>query len=153
MYLLSPLIASLPLVATEAAADTNSIPWLWIIIGAVVLIAAVVGHIAYRAGGELTEPIRLIVTTGMHSGNEFPIRSAFVTIGAEKDNDVVVDDEKVSKHHARLTYAKKTLMIADTNSLYGTFVNDERVEQAACKDGDRIRLGTQFECRVALPSS
>jgi hypothetical protein len=145
-------LAALPLLAQESTAASGSIPWLWIIIGAVVLIVAVIGIIAYRAGGEMSEPIRLVVTGGVHSGAEFAIRSAFATIGTEKDNDVVVNDDKVSKHHVRCSFRKGTLTIADTNSLYGTFLNDERIEEASCNDGDVIRLGTEFTCRVVLPA-
>ncbi|GAB4319584.1 MAG: hypothetical protein Kow0074_09280 [Candidatus Zixiibacteriota bacterium] len=141
----------LPLLANETANDAGGIPWLWIIIGVVVLAVVVIGLIAYRAGGELSVPIRLVVTAGSKTGAEIPLTSAYVTIGTEKDNDIVVDDDKVSKHHARFTYAKSTLTIHDANSLYGTFVNGERVEKAQCKDGDVIRLGTEFECRVELP--
>ncbi|MBD3299568.1 MAG: FHA domain-containing protein [candidate division Zixibacteria bacterium] len=152
MIQLAALLAlMLPLVANEAAADGGGIPWLWIIIGVVVLAVVIIGIIAYRAGGELDVPIRLVVTAGTHTGTAFPLTSAYATIGTEKDNDIVVNDDKVSKHHARLTYAKSTLSIADANSLYGTFVNGERIEKADCKDGDVIGLGTEFECRVELP--
>jgi hypothetical protein len=145
------LTALLPLLASDIPADTGTMSWWWYIVGGVVLAIIIIGIIAYRAGGELKVPIRLVVTGGTHTGSEFPLQSTFVTIGSERDNDIVVNDDKVSKHHARLTYAKSTLTITDANSLYGTFVNGERVERAVCRDGDVIRLGTTFECRVMMP--
>ena len=94
-----------------------------------------------------------MVTKGVHTGAEFALTSAFATIGAEKDNDVVVSDDKVSRHHARIKYAKGIMTISDANSLYGTFVDGKRIEEGRCADGAVIGIGPHFECRVVLPKS
>lgn len=142
-----------PLIVADTPAAAGGLPWLWIIIGLAVVIIAVVVIIMFRAGGELGQPIRLVVTKGTHTGTEFALASAFSTIGSEKDNDVVVRDDKVSRHHARIKYAKGVMTISDDNSLYGTFVNGNRVDECACDDGAVIGIGPNFECRVVLPKS
>jgi len=137
----------------STATAEGSIPWLWIGIGAAVLVIAVVVVFLLRAGKELEDQIRLVVTKGQQSGKALRITSAFATIGSENDNDITVTDDKVSRHHARFQYRRGMLTISDANSLYGTFLNGERVEEATCANGDTLRLGTEFECRVEIGSS
>lgn len=145
------MLASLTIILGQAAsAAEGSIPWLWIGIGAAVAVTVVVVLFLLRAGKELETEIRLVVTKGQQNGEALRITTAYATIGSERDNDVVVPDDKVSKHHARFHYRRGTLTISDTNSLYGTFVNGERIEEAACASGDTLRLGTEFECRIEI---
>lgn len=148
------MLASLTIIPAQSAGTAQgSIPWLWIGIGAVVLIAAVVMVLLLRAGKELETEIRLVVTKGQRRGQALKITATYATVGSESDNDVVVPDDKVSKHHARFHYRKGTLTVSDSNSLYGTFLNGQRIEEATCTSGDTLRLGTEFECRVEIGSS
>jgi hypothetical protein len=64
-----------------------------------------------------------------------------LTIGRAADNGLVLDDGRVSRHHARLQGRRGTLVLADLGSTNGSFVNDERVTEIALGEGDRIRLG------------
>jgi hypothetical protein len=64
-----------------------------------------------------------------------------LTIGRAADNGLVLDDGRVSRHHARLQGRRGTLVLADLGSTNGSFVNDERVIEIALGEGDRIRLG------------
>jgi len=148
------IAASLLISLGQAAGTANgSIPWLWIGIGAAVLVVAAIVVFLLRAGKDLEADIRLIVTKGQQSGSALPITSAFATIGSESDNDITIADDKVSKHHARFQYRRGTLTVTDANSLYGTFLNGTRVEEATCASGDSLRLGTEFECRIEIGSS
>jgi pSer/pThr/pTyr-binding forkhead associated (FHA) protein len=140
-------------IGQAAGTAKGTIPWLWIGIGfAVVVVAAVVVFLS-RAGKELETEIRLVVTKGQQSGQTLKIVSPFATIGSESDNDITAPDDKVSRHHARFQYRKGTLTVTDANSLYGTFLNGERVETASCANGDHLRLGTEFECRIEIGSA
>jgi serine/threonine protein kinase len=50
-------------------------------------------------------------------------------IGHDRKNEIVVDEESMSAHHARLTVASESeIYIEDTESANGVFVNGERVE-------------------------
>lgn len=65
-----------------------------------------------------------------------------LTIGRWEDNDVVVDDERVSKHHAELVRnADGTIQLFDSNSTAGTFVNGERVRSRTILHGDKLAFG------------
>jgi pSer/pThr/pTyr-binding forkhead associated (FHA) protein len=69
-----------------------------------------------------------------------------LSIGRTKENDLWLDDESVSKIHASLVLnSSKQLMVADTGSTNGTFINDRRIEYAKAfvlKDGDKLKFGT-----------
>lgn len=65
-----------------------------------------------------------------------------VTLGRAEDNDVVVDDDRISKRHAELvTNADGSIQVFDSNSTAGTFVNGERVRSHTIRHGDRLAFG------------
>lgn len=70
-----------------------------------------------------------------------------ITLGRSEDNDVVVDDERVSKHHAELLRnADGSIQVFDLGSTAGTYVNDERVHSHTVRHGDCISFGPLKAC-------
>jgi len=70
------------------------------------------------------------------------VRDPF-TIGRNKSNDLVIRDLHVSSQHAKLVVRKDGVFeVVDLGSSGGTFVNDERIERCALKNGDRIDFAT-----------
>jgi len=78
-------------------------------------------------------------------------------VGRTKENDLMLDDASVSKIHASLVLnGENQLMVADTGSTNGTFVNDRRIAYGKAfmiNDGDRVKFGTVevFFRRVPKP--
>jgi ABC-type multidrug transport system ATPase subunit len=69
-------------------------------------------------------------------------RRATTTLGRAPDNDIVVDDLEVSRHHAEIRVATDgRLEIFDLGSHNGTFVNGVRVEKATLGDFDLVTVG------------
>ncbi len=65
-----------------------------------------------------------------------------IRIGKADDNDYVVDDPHVSRHHARITRVEDGgLLLEDLGSTNGTFVNDVQIMRKYVLPTDRIRLG------------
>ncbi|GLV60842.1 hypothetical protein KDH_76610 [Dictyobacter sp. S3.2.2.5] len=65
-----------------------------------------------------------------------------VTIGRSAEiNTIVIQDRTISRQHAMLELEEHLLVVRDLNSVNGTFVNDERIQQRALKSGDLIRIG------------
>ncbi|MDZ4403013.1 FHA domain-containing protein [Prosthecobacter sp.] len=65
-----------------------------------------------------------------------------VTLGRAEDNDVVVDDDRISKRHAEVVLnADGSIQVFDSNSTAGTFVNGERVRSHTITHGDRLAFG------------
>src|SRR5437899_4556625 len=66
---------------------------------------------------------------------------AVKTVGRAPRADFIVDAALVSRLHCRLEADAERLAVIDLSSTNGTFVNDERVERANMKSGDRLRMG------------
>lgn len=65
-----------------------------------------------------------------------------LTLGRGDDNDVVVDDARVSTHHAALERnADGSIELRDLNSTAGTYVNGQRVQTCCIRDGDTLGFG------------
>lgn len=62
-------------------------------------------------------------------------------IGRDADNEVVIRDPRVSRHHARIVHEKGFFVIHDLSSSNGTFVRGKRVQVAPLVNGTEIRIG------------
>ena len=63
------------------------------------------------------------------------------TIGRLPDNDIVINRQSVSRHHARVERRGDGFMIQDLNSGNGTWVGGARIDRHLLADGDAIRIG------------
>ncbi|MFJ7422306.1 FHA domain-containing protein [Streptomyces uncialis] len=78
-----------------------------------------------------------------------PIPVRAVRIGRARDNDLVVDDLVVSRHHAELRVGTDgTFEIADLGSHNGTYLNGSPVTRAAVLPGDIVGVGHSAFCLV-----
>ncbi|MBE3560874.1 MAG: FHA domain-containing protein [Ktedonobacteraceae bacterium] len=65
-------------------------------------------------------------------------------LGRAPDNQLAVNDPKVSAHHAIIQLYGQSYSITDVGSSNGTFVNEQRLEKGVpqfLKQSDRIRIG------------
>jgi ABC-type multidrug transport system ATPase subunit/pSer/pThr/pTyr-binding forkhead associated (FHA) protein len=74
-----------------------------------------------------------------------PALGAIARLGREPDNDIVVDDLLVSRHHAELREAPEGgYELVDLGSRNGTFVNGRRVERARLEELDVVAIGRRL---------
>lgn len=65
-----------------------------------------------------------------------------ISIGREEDNDVMIDDECISRHHAEIVvHADGRIEVLDVGSTTGTFVDGRPVRSAFVKPGDKVAIG------------
>lgn len=64
-----------------------------------------------------------------------------VTIGRARDNDLVLTDRMVSRHHCVIERDGDAVRLRDLKSTYGTTVNGRTVDEATLSAGDRIGIG------------
>ena len=83
--------------------------------------------------------LRVIDRDGHEQVHEFD--GSGLTLGRAADNDLVVADSRVSRHHARITGRRGTLVYADLGSTNGSRVNGVQVGELVLGAGDRIEIG------------
>jgi hypothetical protein len=64
-----------------------------------------------------------------------------ITLGREADNDVVLNNDKVSRHHAEIVFKGGGFEIVDKGSTNKVIVNGAFYERATLKSGDVVGLG------------
>lgn len=98
---------------------------------------AAAGSESPRTGGAC-----VIVIYGAELGRRVSLGTAAFEIGRSSNNDLFIDQESVSRHHARMTCDGDTYWLSDLGSTNGTYVNDERIRaQRRLTDGDQVRIG------------
>jgi pSer/pThr/pTyr-binding forkhead associated (FHA) protein len=107
-----------------------------------------------RPGHEVAAPdsaqrAYLLVQTDGAPPVQFDLGGALISIGRASDNDVIVDDPQVSRHHCQLKLQHGAYGFADLGSRNGSYVNGEPVTEVALGPGDVIRIGsTEIEFQV-----
>ena len=78
----------------------------------------------------------LISARGAVSGSRYLLDEDDITVGRDP-----LDDSTVSRQHAVFRRVNGQFFVVDAGSLNGTYVNRQRVDQAALKNGDEIMIG------------
>lgn len=86
-----------------------------------------------------------------------PLTQRLILIGREMDNDIVLDDERISRRHAELRWDHGRVELADYGSLNGSLVNEQAVRgRLLLYGGDIVQLGKrryQLALRPAEPAA
>lgn len=79
---------------------------------------------------------------GPELGRRIPLqRHAAMEIGRHPSNAFPLDQESVSRRHARIVWSERHWHAIDLGSTNGTYVNDEVVTDRILRDGDQIKVG------------
>ncbi len=93
--------------------------------------------ISGEGGGELL----LVGTTVPVQGDSFTLPQGEHDVGRVDTCAICVPDNSVSRGHATIFVRGPRVIVRDHGSSNGTFVNDEKIEEAPVGPGDRIRFG------------
>jgi diguanylate cyclase (GGDEF)-like protein len=84
----------------------------------------------------------LIVLAGSNVGEMYKIEDAETVIGRATNADIRLNDDGISRRHARVFQDSGDVLIEDLHSANGTLVNGSTIERHVLHDGDKIRLGS-----------
>lgn len=77
-----------------------------------------------------------------------------ITVGRAENNDLVIGYSQVSKFHAYFTPCEGSILVTDSRSTNGTFVNDERIEPSQSIElrvNSRVAFGPRLSFRLLNP--
>lgn len=74
-----------------------------------------------------------------------------ITMGRYPNNDVVLEHELVSRHHALIASREDEFILDDLKSSNGTFANDQRIVRYVLQDGDIVKIGP-YEITFSNPT-
>ncbi len=83
----------------------------------------------------------LVVERGPRTGMTYMLRTGNTTVGRHPESDIFLNDVTVSRHHCRFVLTGEEMRVEDSGSTNGTYVNDERVDQAQLNAGDEVMVG------------
>ena len=61
-------------------------------------------------------------------------------MGRHPDNDLIINDPRVSRFHAQIRFEDGQFVIHDLDAKFGTFVNNENIKKCVIESGDTISL-------------
>jgi two-component system cell cycle response regulator len=84
----------------------------------------------------------LTCLTGTLSGQLFKVSKGQLVIGRSPHAELRLDDDGISRNHARIRSETNRAWIEDMESRNGTFVNGERITTSIeLRDGDKVQVG------------
>ncbi len=83
----------------------------------------------------------LVVQRGPGAGSRYLLDSDLSTVGRHPESDIFLDDITVSRRHVEFRRDGDSFRVHDIGSLNGTYLNGDRVDDAALTSGDEVRIG------------
>lgn len=110
--------------------------------------STVVRQVRIARGRNPDEVACIEVVTGSRSGDVIPLTTGPNLIGRGSAADVTLDDDGVSRQHAKLSVSDEGVVtMLDLDSTNGTFVNGAPVDMAIVREGDRLQIGPDVQLR------
>ncbi len=115
------------------------------LIGLAVVLGVAIVIVRRRSASPATPGLRiqasLSVVYADGGRKEFALSRDVTTIGRDRGNLLVLNDQEVSSQHAVLTVTNQGFVLRDVGSANGTWVNGQRIDEEAVFAGDDIQLG------------
>ncbi len=83
----------------------------------------------------------LVVIYGDELGKRIPLSEGEVEAGRSSTCQIPIDQESVSRRHARIWWTGDNFRVKDLGSTNGTYVNDAQVSEQDLNDGDLVKVG------------
>ncbi len=102
---------------------------------------------AAKAGAAPTEPApvtgpRLVLYKGKKVAEVFPLDKPKMLVGRSPECDILIDDQAVSRVHARISKKGDRIIVEDLDSLNGTYINKDAVRRGHIEHKDKVVFGS-----------
>src|SRR5205807_1198542 len=95
----------------------------------------------HRGGGNSMAVVTFQILEGVDKGRAFRALPTPVTIGREEGNVLRLNDERVSRFHAKVQFDNGEIILTDLESTNGTRVNGNVIQIRRLRPGDRVGIG------------
>ena len=85
--------------------------------------------------------VTLRVLDGADRGHSYQDLELPITVGREEGNDIQLNDERISRFHAKIQLDHDRMVLTDLGSTNGTKVNGEDIQLRILRYGDLISVG------------
>jgi two-component system, cell cycle response regulator len=91
----------------------------------------------------------LVRTDSANAGQVIKLSGDRFGLGRHPDNQACVDDDGISRFHARISIDKSKYWVEDLGSSNGTYINGRRVTSCELNNGDTLNLGPRVSFRFS----
>lgn len=91
----------------------------------------------------------LIRTDAANAGQVLKLSGDRFGLGRHPDNQACVDDDGISRFHARISIDKTKYWVEDLGSSNGTYINGRRITSCELNNGDTLNLGPRVSFRFS----
>jgi len=82
-----------------------------------------------------------VIETPGKTAKTYNLKKDTIRIGTAQNNDIVIEDETVSRHHAEITKDKFGYLIRDLGSTNGTYVGNVQIKEVYISAQSSLRVG------------
>ncbi|MCD6405764.1 MAG: FHA domain-containing protein, partial [Planctomycetes bacterium] len=85
---------------------------------------------------------RLVLYKGKNISAVFPLDKPKMLVGRSPECDIFIDDQAVSRVHARISQKADRIIVEDLDSLNGTYINKDAVRRGHIEHKDNVIFGS-----------
>ena len=86
--------------------------------------------------------------TGPMAGNAYPITRPITTLGREPDNDIVISDPAVSRHHAQILWSNGAWSIRKLAPQNKVSINQREIQQSPLTEREhKLPAANRYQCQ------
>ncbi len=86
-------------------------------------------------------PVSINFLSGPLTKKTIPLKKPVISIGRDNQNDVVIFDQRVSRHHARIQWQQNAWHIENLSQTSYIAVNQQRVSQSVLEHNSIVQIG------------
>jgi two-component system, cell cycle response regulator len=94
----------------------------------------------------------LVRVDATNSGQVYTLAGTAFSLGRHPDNAVCIDDQGLSRYHAKIVMHSERYWIEDLGSSNGTYLNGRRVTSCELANGDTVQFGPRVSFRFSVAS-
>ncbi len=91
----------------------------------------------------------LVRTDAQNAGQVLKLDGPKFGLGRHPDNQACIDDDGISRFHARISMDAEKYWVEDLGSSNGTYINGRRVTSCELNNGDTLNLGPRVSFRFS----